>query len=387
MKRTFAAVGLLVLGLVLGSSLGALAGRNLAREAEAIDQSLTSFAPIDVGVEETVATTGAKPLRERLISGDLTDGLIIVTDSSQGTNSEVWRWDPLSGSPERIPHELPVDAWWYDARTGRLLGTLSDPATQTITLISGPIEGPFEEVASGISSISPALDELPRAYDDAASTLFGGPLTERVYSQQREDGLYLWSADYSGATSFKSQEIGPFQIRGLSEGIQKGAFPGGAYIAVLTNEGTTVTTFIKGEIQQLSLDRAVFTNIGPPDFLVFQAFDGFLYLKLSTQEVTAVETLIGFEGGCAVFASDSNWTTCQLLGGGSGLQTRHRLDTSVLAPGRMIGFLPAAGLSFSHRPGLQVDDRHALVALDENAPTWVEIGFFDSAIYGVWSER
>ena len=280
-----------------------------------------------------------------------------------------------------------MDAWWYDERTGRLLGTLSNPATQTITLISGPIEGPFEEVASGISSIFPPLDELPRPYDDAASTLFGAPLTERIYSQQREDGLYFWSADYSGPTSFKSEEIGPFQIRGWPEGIRKGAFPGGAYIAVLTNEGTTVTTFIEGEIQQLSFDRAVFTNIGPPDFRVLQAFDGLLYLKLSTQEVTAVETLIGFEGGCAVFASDSNWTTCQLLGGGPGFQTRNRLDASVLAPGRMIGFLPADGLSFSHQPGLQVIDPHTLVALDENEPTWVEIGFFDSAIYGVWSER
>ena len=45
MKRTSAAAGLLVLGLILGSALGALAGRNLAREAEAIDQTFTSFAP------------------------------------------------------------------------------------------------------------------------------------------------------------------------------------------------------------------------------------------------------------------------------------------------------------------------------------------------------
>ncbi len=386
MKRTFAAVGLLVLGLVLGSSLGALAGRNLAREAEAIDQSLTSFAPIDVGVEETVATTGAKPLRERLISGDLTEGLIIATDSSQGTNSEIWRWDPLSGVPERIPHALPVDAWWYDQRTATLLGTLSDPGTRSMTLIRGPIEGPFEEAASGIFTIFPALDELPRPLEVTAGTIFGAPVTERIYSEQREDGLYLWSADYSGPMPFQSEEIGPFQIRDLSAGIQAGAFPGGAYVAVFTNDGTTVTTFTQGEIQQLSFDRAIVSNITAPDILILNSLDGFVHLKLSTQAITINETSTAPERGCAVFATDSTWMTCQ-LGGALGFQALSLRPTGLYAPGRMVGFLPTEGISFAHSPGERPENLHALIALEEGSSNWAEIGFFDAAIYGVWSER
>jgi hypothetical protein len=388
MKPTLAAAGLLILGLILGSALGALAGKNLTREAEAIDRTLTSFAPIDTGTGRTVATTASRPLRDRISSGELTDGLIIVTDSSQGTNSEIWRWDPLSGSPERVPHELPVDAWWYDERTGLLLGTLSDPATRSITLISGPIEGPFEEVAGGISTVSPALDELPKMSGDASSsTLFGAPLTERIYSEQREAGLYLWSADYTGPTPFQSEKIGPIQIRESSNIIRSGAFPGGAYVAVLTNDGTTLTTFAEGRAQQLTFDRAVVHSISTPDILTLTSFDGFIHVKLSTQEVTTADTYSAASDGCAVFATDSTWITCQDPRVGLGFQSLSLLPTTVTAPGRLVGFLAAEGVSFSHASDLQVTDLHTLVVLEENGSDWAQIGFFDSVIYGVWSER
>lgn len=53
----------------------------------------------------------------------------------------------------------------------------------------------------------------------------------------------------------------------------------------------------------------------------------------------------------------------------------------------MVGFLEEEGLSFSHAPGEAPEDLHALVALEEGGSAWAEVGFFDAAIYGVWSER
>jgi hypothetical protein len=391
MKRTLAAGGLLVLGLVLGSAVGALAGKNLTKEAEAIDHTLTSFAPIDTATEQAAATTPLKPLAGRMPTGALSKPLIIATNGLQGTNSDIWRWDPSAENPERIPIELPVDSWWYDERTGLLLGTLSDPATGTASLIRGPLEGPFEKVADAIYEIFPALDKLPTPTTVVrAGTIFGGPLNERIYSERRSDGTYFWSADYTGPSPFKSDEVGPFETAEGPSGVQAGSFVGGAFVTVLGADGTSLITFMKGETTEKFFERAISIIAYPPDVLGFSSFDTVFHFNLATQSVITTDDIQPFEpprSGCVLFATDSTWVTCTGLPLRLPLQAVSLIDSSLPAPGRLVGFLEDEGLSFSHSPGKRPDDPQALVALQEGGNDWAEIGFFDTAIYGVWSER
>jgi hypothetical protein len=62
MKRSLRIAAFLVVGVAIGSALGGPVARTVAREANTDDQAITSFAPIEVGLDQFSATTAGESL-------------------------------------------------------------------------------------------------------------------------------------------------------------------------------------------------------------------------------------------------------------------------------------------------------------------------------------
>jgi hypothetical protein len=411
MKRSLGVAAVLLVGAALGSVLGLFVGRALEREANSNDQAITSFAPIEVGLDQSSATTAGESLNSLIPWSNLGAPLIIATDGSQGSNSELWRWNPNDPAPIRIPTELPADAWWYDQRTGYVVGTLSDPDTRTFSIIAGPVDGPFELVAEGVARVFPSLDLLPNGRNNRNNdTLFGAPLGERLYARTEGSGLFLWSADYTGPDPYASAELGPYDfdvlVGSLPDGedfvsVKAGAFPGGTYFAMDHYEATSVVSFIDRQPQEASIPAhfQYATDAGrmiPPHSLILDGVTGLdeepriLLLDLTTLEAVAFptpESLTRLEAlGCDVISFGSNYGTC-LDPETNRSYTTSLLDESLAVPGLLVGHSRSEGLSFARVLADTLGGFHTLVILNEMNTESVWISQFENAIYGVWSEK
>lgn len=390
MKRLAIAGVLLVLGLAAGIGIGALIGDSVEKEAPQIDATLTSFAPLDPQSDDTIEVTSGIPLTNRIPWQDITNPLIIASDGSQGSNSDLWRWEPGAGEPERIPVELPVDSWWYDQRNGTVLGTIVNPQDRSMSLISGPLEGPYHLVETDFSQVFPALDQTPNGRVGIPFTsLFRQELTSRIYADQREAGVYFWEADHTADIPTKSEEMGPYQVN-ASLGLEAGVFDGGTYFAVSGFQGITVVSFVNGESIETFFPGSLSAGVLAPNILALGNLSGPIYVNLSTHEVTDLSSVevtpAPEQSTCAPMFTASTYLAC-FDQSTSNSYVSDRGDSPEQLSGRLAGFSAIEGLSFAHVWSGNAVDPHWLVALDEESPSWTEFASFDAGIYGVWSEK
>jgi hypothetical protein len=389
-KRLAIATLLLVLGLAAGAAIGAFIGQSVEKEAAPIDAPLTTFAPIDV-TDATIEMTNGIPLTNRIPWRDLNSPLILATNGAQGSNSDLWRWEPAAGAPERISVELPVDSWWYDQRNGTVLGSIVDPQGRRLSLIAGPLEGPYELIQSDVTQVFPALDQPPNGgVGGPFISLFRQELTNRIYADQRQDGFYFWDADLTADTPTKSQVMGPYQVNG-NLGLEAGVFDGGTYFAVPGFQGITVVSFVGGEVIETFFAGSLSSGILAPNVLVLGNLSGPIYIDLSTHDVTDMDqvevTASPEDRTCAPMFAASSWAACFDWAFPRSYVSKIG-DNSLEIEGRLAGYSSLEGLSFAHvATGTRLQGENLLIVLDEESSSWAEIAQFDAAIYGVWSER